>query len=320
MHDSFLLACVNCFKCPLSIRKALRLFTNISKYFIPINQARASAQENQQRSDGSDEQQQNDQISTEDLAEDETTQKIISKIHANKELKKEMDLDFEEISDGELEQESAMKGFGDALGVDWASLAKETQRPVTVKSADDSTKSRWTAHRILWDIGVSVKFAGEEFARKTLEEAREKLRDEKHEWKLKRNQQLKEEKTGMNGDIKKEKIDDIKMEVEDVDEEEINSLQLDELEDFELDTDVLQHPLAHVQVLMRKLALKRKNLILNSTGKYGRALSAHKDLKVRRHLCNLPTKDLNIDRSCTTNEDVCKRADEIYRKLVGEVN
>ena len=36
-----------------------------------------------------------------------------------------MDLDFEEISDGELEEESRNKGLGDALGVDWASLAKE---------------------------------------------------------------------------------------------------------------------------------------------------------------------------------------------------
>lgn len=244
---------------------------------------------------------------------------MISKIHANKELKKEMDLDFEEISDGELEQESAaMKGFGDALGVDWASLAKETQRPANKSSADfyDSTKSRWTAHRILWDIGVSVKFAGEEFARKTLNEAREKLRDEKHE-RLKKNQQIKNEKKTLNGDIKKEP--EIKMEVneEDNDEEQFEN---DEQEDFEFDNDVLIHPLAQVQSLMRRLAIKRRNLILNSSRKYGRALSSRKDLKLRRQLCNLPTKDLHIDRNCTMNPEINKHADEIFRKLVDEVN
>ena len=155
---------------------------------------------------------------------------MISKIHANKELKKEMDLDFEEISDGEFEQESALKGFGDALGVDWASLAKETQRPMNKSSEEfyNTTKSRWTAHRILWDIGISVKFAGEDFARKTLMDARSKLREEKHEWRLKKNQQLKDEKIAMNGDIKKEKVDDIKMELED-DDDELTSAKQGEL-------------------------------------------------------------------------------------------
>jgi len=246
---------------------------------------------------------------------------MISKIHANKELKKEMDLDFEEISDGEFEQESALKGFGDALGVDWASLAKETQRPMNKSSEDfyNTTKSRWTAHRILWDIGISVKFAGEDFARATMEDARNQLRDEKHEWRLKKNQLLKDEKIAMNGDIKKEKVDGIKMEPED-DEDEIQNFEHDEQEDFELDNDVLSHPLAQVQVLMRKLAIKRRNLILNSTGKYGRALSARKDLKLRRQLCNLPAKDFHIDRNCTSNPEINKHAEEIYRKLVEGIN
>lgn len=261
---------------------------------------------------------------------------MISKIHANKELKKEMDLDFEEISDGELEQESAIKGLGDALGVDWASLAKETQRPLNRASDEfcNATKSRWTAHQILWDIGISAKFAGEEFARSTLTEARNELRREKQEWRLKKKEQLKSEKA-LNGDVKKEKLDeieiklepleeDVKDENENIDEDENDDDDehkiVDDEEDFELDDDVLVHPLAQVQVLMRKLAIKRKNLILNSTGKYGRALSARKDLKLRRQLYNLPTKDLLIDRTCTTNPDIIKSVDEIYRKLVEGVN
>lgn len=36
--------------------------------------------------------------------------KQAGKLHANKELKEEMDLDFEEISDGELEEENKFKG------------------------------------------------------------------------------------------------------------------------------------------------------------------------------------------------------------------
>lgn len=238
---------------------------------------------------------------------------MISKIHANKELKKEMDLDFEEISDGELEEESKNKGFGDALGVDWASLAREcSQKPATKSTIDiySMTRSRWSAHRILWDIGVSVKYAGEEFARNILTEARNELRREKEDWVMKQKEQL-------NGDVKKEEVD-IKKEPMDDDDNQNHENKPDDaqLEDFELDLDVLSHPLAQVQVLMRKLAIKRQSLIINSASKYGRALSARKDLKIRRKLCNLPTKDLLLDRSAPINSDVLKNVEEIYRRLV----
>lgn len=262
--------------------------------------------------------------------------KIISKIHANKELKKEMDLDFEEISDGELEEESRIKGLGDALGVDWASLAKETQRPIKHEPDEfmSSTKARWTSHRILWDIGVSAKLAGEDFARKILTEARDKLRCEKQELRL----LMKQKKVELtNGDVKKEAGDDfnesedVKIKTEPKDEcedEEVKNESVDSdtnevdlpVEDFELDGDVLMHPLASVQVLMRKLQTKRQNLILHSTGKYGRALSSRKDMKIRRQLCNLPTREVKIDRSCVTNEDIHKNADAIYRRVIGEVS
>lgn len=251
-----------------------------------------------------------------------------------------MDLDFEEISDGELEEESRIKGLGDALGVDWASLAKETQRPIKLESDEfiDSTKSRWTPHRILWDIGVSAKLAGEDFARRVLTEARDALRREKQERRLKM-EQLKLEKTELtNGDVKQEAAlvddasDEIKIKTEPKDEEEEMKTEaaVDDAapeaviaepeEDFERDGDVLIHPLAQMQVLMRKLETKRKNLILHSTGKYGRALSARRDLKIRRQLCNLPTRDLKIDRSCITNVELNKNVDAIYRRLIGEVS
>ena len=265
--------------------------------------------------------------------------KIISKIHANKELKKEMDLDFEEISDGELEEESRIKGLGDALGVDWASLVKETQRPIKHEPDDfmNSTKSRWTPHRILWDIGVSSQLAGADFAQQMLTEARNELRREKQELRLKM-QQIRAVKPEMtNGDVKPESAalecevtEEIKIKTEPKDEdenevkpepteEESTSVDLPE-DDFDLDDDVLKHPLAQMQVLMRKLQAKRKNLILHSTGKYGRALSARRDLKIRRQLCNLPTRDIKIDRSCVTNTEINKNVEAIYRKLVGEVS
>lgn len=248
-----------------------------------------------------------------------------------------MDLDFEEISDAELEEESRIKGLGDALGVDWASLAKETQWSIRQEPDEffDSKKSLWTPHRILWDIGVSAKLAGEDFARQVLREARDELRREKQELRL-RMEQLKVDKSELtNGDVKREvaeeAVDDvikIKAEPKDEEEEEVkpqtdddDAALVDALEeDFEADGDVLIHPLAQVQVLMRKLQTKRKNLILHSTGKYGRALSARRDLKIRRQLCNLPTRDHKIDRSCSTNQELSKNVDAIYRKLIGEVS
>lgn len=263
--------------------------------------------------------------SAEDQNGDDHAQKIISKIHANNELKKEMDLDFEEISDGELEEESRIKGLGDALGVDWASLAKETQRPIKLETDEfvDSTKSRWTPHRILWDIGVSAKLAGEDFARDVLTTARDELRREKLERRAKL-QQLKSEKLEMtNGDVKEE-FDEVKVKTEPKEEDEEAKPEEPEIfepeDDFDADDDVLLHPLAQVQVLMRKLQVKRKNLILHSTGKYGRALSARRDLKIRRQLCNLPTRDIKLDRNCIANAQLNKNVDAIYQKLVGEVS
>lgn len=71
-----------------------------------------------------------------------------------------MDLDFEEISEDELEEESKAKGIGDALGVDWASLITESKpRPKPISSA----KLRWESHNVLVNLGVSVRLAGNYF-------------------------------------------------------------------------------------------------------------------------------------------------------------
>lgn len=241
-----------------------------------------------------------------------------------------MDLDFEEISDGELEEESRLKTIGDALGVDWESLAKETQKPLNRISEISTTKSRLTSHRILWDIGVSAKILGEETAREILTNARDKLRSEKAaataaSMQLKIEQIKKED--NINGDVKLEVIekngDEENGNTEEIQEQTVNkntenpSVTKCEIEqDFELDDDVLPHPLASIQVLTRQMKMKRNNLILSSSCKYGRALSAKKDMRIRRELCRLPPREIKVDRSCAPNPELRKNIFEIYKRIV----
>ncbi|CAG4941524.1 unnamed protein product [Parnassius apollo] len=57
-------------------------------------------------------------------------------------------LDFEEISDGELEEERTRAGLGDALGVDWASLGADARRreqfpPLEVRAIVGDLKGYW---------------------------------------------------------------------------------------------------------------------------------------------------------------------------------
>uniref|UniRef100_A0A8W7PPL2 Uncharacterized protein n=1 Tax=Anopheles coluzzii TaxID=1518534 RepID=A0A8W7PPL2_ANOCL len=115
--------------------------------------------------------------------------KDAGKLHANKELKEEMDLDFEEISDGELEAEESgrCRGLGDPLGVDWGSLAQEALRPLKPVAQREqqfpvSARNRWKAHHILLDIGISARLAGQNYAQRVLTESKEKLREELEEF------------------------------------------------------------------------------------------------------------------------------------------
>ncbi|KAK0179808.1 hypothetical protein PV327_005525 [Microctonus hyperodae] len=73
-------------------------------------------------------------------------------------------MDFEEISDGELEEDikTSGKGLGDALGVDWESLVKESQ-PRRPMSHQDSAQCRWQCKAIFKRIGISVKYAKSDF-------------------------------------------------------------------------------------------------------------------------------------------------------------
>lgn len=74
-------------------------------------------------------------------------------------------MDFEEISDGELEEDikTSGKGLGDALGVDWESLVKESQPR---RGFQESAEGRWTCRAIFQRIGISRKYAGDELTDK----------------------------------------------------------------------------------------------------------------------------------------------------------
>lgn len=76
-------------------------------------------------------------------------------------------MDFEEISDEELEEEVKVKGLGDALGVDWASLVTES-RPRVKSEKTGSAKGRWEYHKVLTRIGISLEMAGEELVKEIL--------------------------------------------------------------------------------------------------------------------------------------------------------
>ncbi|XP_058063384.1 uncharacterized protein LOC131213370 [Anopheles bellator] len=119
-------------------------------------------------------------VSSDQLLMDDSDTKDAGKLNANKELKEEMDLDFEEISDGELEEENKCKALGDPLGVDWGSLAQDSHlKPVRrLQNFLLSPRNRWKAHHILLETGISVRLAGMSYAQRVLAESKEKLREE----------------------------------------------------------------------------------------------------------------------------------------------
>ncbi|XP_055630534.1 fl(2)d-associated complex component-like isoform X2 [Toxorhynchites rutilus septentrionalis] len=237
--------------------------------------------------------------------------KEAGKLHANKELKEEMDLDFEEISDGELEEENKFKGLGDALGVDWASLTLETRAKLKPEQTIPvSARNRWKAHHILLDIGISVRLAGEAYAQRVLTESKEKLREEIDEFKAAAERKKvaavkkEEEEQMINGvKIKKEILDEDDQEARKEAEQDGNSIKKEEgiddsKEATEQETnlaemDKILHPVAAVHVAMRERLQARRNLILHAAGPHSRALSARRDLEIRRQLCGFPPQECN---------------------------
>ena len=192
-----------------------------------------------------------------------------------------MDLDFEEISEDELEEESRVKGIGDALGVDWASLVAESRpriKPMT------SAKRRWESHNVLVNLGISVELAGEDLVKDVLKEHAEAKLKEQNEEKGKNET----EEATVNG-IKEENDEKITVNI--------------------------SHPIGAIQVANREKQAVRKALFSN-VGPNCRALSARRDLMIRRHLCNLPLRDTYVEAPKRHDPELLKLAVQMFERCL----
>lgn len=184
-----------------------------------------------------------------------------------------MDLDFEEISEDELEEEIRVKGLGDALGVDWASLVAESRPRVKPVS---SAKGRWESNNVLVNIGVSVEMAGEALVKEILKEHGESNVQE---------------------------------------EQQINGIKLEVTDAPESPDVAISHPIAAIQVAHREKEAVRKSLFA-SAGPHRRALSARRDLLIRRHLCHLPVKDAFVEAPKRHNPELFKLATKLFERCL----
>lgn len=196
-----------------------------------------------------------------------------------KDLIDDIDLDFEEISDGELEEEAKIKGLGDALGVDWASLVAESKAIAQQKSSqiETSARERWQTHHILLNVGISHKMAGRRFAEGVLVEAQQKFDAEKRA-KMKQNDDM---------DTTDDKKTIVKIEIDENDEK-IETKISNNIEKTESIKGI-----ACAQVAARVTINQQKNVVFGATGPYSRGLSAQRDIAMRRMLCQLPLNETN---------------------------
>ncbi|XP_047545029.1 zinc finger CCCH domain-containing protein 13-like [Vanessa atalanta] len=174
-------------------------------------------------------------------------------------------LDFEEISDGELEEERTRAGLGDALGVDWASLVADVHRREQTAPAGGA-RDRWRPECVLSRIGLSIDMAGKETVQNIIQQNASALQSEQSK-------------------VKTEDIDDksnlVNGQHEDKNDEKSTLPHTD--------VDKL-HPVATIQVAMEKR--KRQRAVLFGSGcEITRGLSARRDLALRRYLCHLPVAE-----------------------------
>lgn len=207
-----------------------------------------------------------------------------------------MELDFEEISEDELEEETRVKGLGDALGVDWASLVAESRPRIKPVS---SAKRRWESHNVLVNLGVSVEMAGEDLVKDIFKEhalaiAQEDKENNEEEKIVAPTDQDETEKVANGIDAVQEKNDE-------------NPKKEIEVE--------ISHPIACIQVANRENQAIRKNLF-SSAGPYRRALSARRDLIIRRHMCNLPIKDTYVEAPKQHDPELFKLASQLFERCL----
>lgn len=214
----------------------------------------------------------------------------------------DIDLDFEEISDGELEEESRTKGLGDALGVDWASLIEESKAMMREKltKTETSSKQRWMPDQILLDVGISYKMAGTDFAQKTLRKAYEHVKRE-----LKNTVTIKTEPVDGANHVSADVGDGVVVKMEhDVDDKnasadvKVNG-QCEKVAFDKSGYDLILHPLPCVQTSVESMADKQRRLVFNAPGPYSRGLCTKRDIEMRRQLCNLAINESNCKTANT---------------------
>ncbi|XP_054736067.1 fl(2)d-associated complex component-like isoform X2 [Anastrepha obliqua] len=227
-------------------------------------------------------------------------------------------LDFEEISDGELEEDSRNKGVGDALGVDWASLIAETklQAENAAPGATEqltTAKQKWQPHRIILEMGISLCMAGENYAQQLLNESKQKLAEELKEINQKttdlKTSDVAESKCGTKEDLKNTNSSP------NIKEETVPQKSVDEIDDISFNLERLQS-LACLQVGERMQRLERQKLILNACGAHSRALSARQDLKLRRQMCNLPAREYGFSLPVPINAKIKARALAAFQRTL----
>ncbi|XP_061707488.1 zinc finger CCCH domain-containing protein 13-like [Cydia pomonella] len=175
------------------------------------------------------------------------------------------DLDFEEISDGELEEERTRAGLGDALGVDWASLVADVHRREQT-APTGGARDRWKPERVLARLGLSVHMAGKDTVQDILNKNAESLLTEKTSKDEPCSEHPPENTPGQNGKHEEDEKPALPPDVESL------------------------HPVAAIQVAIEKR--KRQRAVLFGSGcEITRALSARRDLALRRHLCQLPAAE-----------------------------
>ncbi|XP_037301570.1 zinc finger CCCH domain-containing protein 13-like [Manduca sexta] len=177
-------------------------------------------------------------------------------------------LDFEEISDGELEEERTRAGLGDALGVDWASLVADVRRREQTTSSGGA-RDRWRPERVLARLGLSIHMAGKDIVESIMHKNAESLYEETKSQEKNSDDAEQNNTADQNGSHEDETI-----------KAKINVSQ---------DVDIL-HPVASIQVAMQKR--KRQRAVLFGSGcEITRGLSARRDLALRRYLCHLPASE-----------------------------
>lgn len=231
----------------------------------------------------------NDQSDSVQGQDNSNSAKSLEEPDRSKDLCDDIDLDFEEISDGELEEEARTKGLGDALGVDWASLVEESKAMLRERltKSETSAKQRWHPDRILLDVGISYKMAGSAFAQQTLIAAHANLKNES-ENSVKIKTEPLDESNHMDIDIKIEKD----TEIDEAKEAKVNGkYAIGSIESNE--RKLVLHALPCIQTATQSAAEKQRQLIFNAPGPYSRGVCTKRDIEMRRKLCNLAINENN---------------------------